>query len=140
MSGDTLQTFRNANGPIRKNLLEILSVSKRKYVKPQSMATAIHEFQNNVFNPANKMLVDFKDELQKLAKDAFRIAAHAIIEQFIYVKMPPHLMKPIDQAHLENGTGKKTHTSRKGSRFEWFGSSSRGTNQYCKPQYCKHKC
>ena len=28
----------------------------------------------------------------------------SIIEQFIYAKMPPHLQKSINQAHLENGT------------------------------------
>ena len=27
-----------------------------------------------------------------------------MIEQFIYAKMPPHLKKSINQAHLENGT------------------------------------
>ena len=67
------------------------------------MATSKHKFQKLVFNPANQKLVDFLDELQKLAKDAFGIAAHAIIEQFIYAKMPPHLEKSIIQAHLENG-------------------------------------
>ena len=67
------------------------------------MATAKHKFQKLVFNPANQTLVDFPDELQKLAKDAFGIAAHAFIEQFIYAKMPPHLKKSINQAHLENG-------------------------------------
>ena len=39
-----------------------------------------------------------------LVKDAFRIAAHAIIEQFIYVKRQPHLRKIVNQACLENGT------------------------------------
>ena len=63
-----------------------------------------HKFQRLVFNPANQKLVDFLDELQKLAKDAFGVAAQAIIEQFIYAKMPPHLKKSINQAHLENGT------------------------------------
>ena len=67
------------------------------------MATAIHKFQKLVFNRANEKLVDFLDELQKLAQDAFGIAAHAIIEQFIYAKMPTHLRKSINQAHLENG-------------------------------------
>ena len=104
MSRDALQTFKNINGPTRENLGEILAVFRRKYVKPQSMATAKHKFQKLVFNPANQKLVDFLDELQKLAKDAFEIAAHAIIEQFIYAKMPPHLKKSINQAHLENGT------------------------------------
>ena len=63
------------------------------------MATAKHKFQRLVFNPANQKLIDFLDELQKLAKDD-----QAIIEQFIYAKMPPHLKKSINQAHLENGT------------------------------------
>ena len=104
MTGDALQTFKNINGPTRENLGEILAVFRRKYVKPQSMATAKHKFQKLVFNPANQKLVDFLDELQKLAKDAFGIAAHAIIDQFIFAKMHPHLKKSINQAHLENGT------------------------------------
>ena len=81
-----------------------MTVFRRRYVKPQSMATAKHKFQRLVFNPANQKLIDFLDELQKLAKDAFGVAAQAIIEQFIYAKMPPHLKKSINQAHLENGT------------------------------------
>ena len=93
MRGDALQTFKNINGPTRENLEEFLAVFRRKYVKPQSMATAKHKFQKLVFNPAKQKLVDFLDELQKLAKDAFGIAVHAIIEQFIYAKMPPHPKK-----------------------------------------------
>ena len=105
MRGDALQTFKNINGPTQENLEEILAVSRRKYVKPQSMATAKHKFQKLVFNPANQKLVDFFDELQKLAKDAFGIAAHAIIEQFIYAKRPPHLKKinkssPLGEWHI----------------------------------------
>ena len=104
MRGDALQTFKNITSPNRENLVEILTVFRRKYVKPQSMATAKHKFQRLVFNPTNQKLIDFLDELQKLAKDAFGVAAQAIIEQFIYAKMPPHLKKSINQAHLENGT------------------------------------
>ena len=104
MRGDALQTFKNITSPNRENLGEILTVFRRKYVKPQSMATAKHKFQRLVFNPANQKLIDFLDELQKLAKEAFRVAAQAIIEQFIYAKMTPHLKKSINQAHLENGT------------------------------------
>ena len=74
------------------------------------MATARHKFQKLVFDPANQKLVVFLDELQKLAKDAFGIAAHAIFEQFIQAKMPPHLEKSINQAHLENGTSEQTVT------------------------------
>ena len=104
MHGDALQTFKNITTPNRENLGEILTVLRRKYVKPQSMATAKHKFQRLVFNPANQKLIDFLDELQKLAKDAFGVAAQAIIEQIIYAKMPPHLKKSINKAHLENGT------------------------------------
>ena len=104
MRGDALQTFKNISSPNRGNLTEILTVFRRKYVKPQSMATAKHKFQQLVFNPANQKLIEFLDELQKLAKCAFGVDAQAIIEQFIYAKMPPHLKKSINQAHLENGT------------------------------------
>ena len=99
-----LQSFENTNGPTGENLREILAVLRKKYVEPQSMATAKHKIQKLVFNTANQKLVDFHDELQKLAKDAFRIATRAIIEQFIYAKLPPHLKKSMNQAHLENGT------------------------------------
>ena len=71
MRGVALQTFKNINGPTQENLGEILAVFRRKYVKPQSMATGKHKFQKLVLNPANRMLVDFLDELEKLAKDAF---------------------------------------------------------------------
>ena len=110
MRVDALQTFRNNNGPTPENLEEILAVSRRKYIKPQSMATAKHKVQKLVFNPAKQKLVDFLDEHQKLAKDAFGIAAHAIIEQFIYAKMSPHLEKSMNQAHLENGTYEQSVT------------------------------
>ena len=104
MHGDALQTFKNIGSPNLESLTEILTVFRRKYVTPQSMATAKHKFQQLVFNPANQKLIDFLDELQKLAKDAFGVAAQAIIDQFIYAKMPPHLKKSINHAHLENGT------------------------------------
>ena len=114
MRSDALQTFKNISSPIRENLTEILTVFRRKYVKPQSMATARHKFQQLVFNPANQKLIDFLDELQKFAKDAFGVAAQAIIDKFIYAKMPPHLKKSINQAHLENGTYEQivTHLER----------------------------
>ena len=114
MRGDALQTFKNIDSPNRENLGEILTVFRRKYVKPQSMAMAKHKFQQLVFNPVNLKLIDFLDELQKLAKYAFGVAAQAIFDQFIYAKMPPHLKKSINQAHLENGTYEQivTHLER----------------------------
>ena len=104
MHGDALQTFKNITGPNGENLGEILTLFHRKYVIPQSMATAKHKFQRLVFKPANQKLIDFLGDLQKLAKDAFGVAAQEIIEQFVYAKMPPHLKKSINQTHLQNGT------------------------------------
>ena len=102
---------------------EILAVFRRKYVKPQSMATGKHKFQIFVCNPAYQKLVDFLDGLQKLAKDAFGIAASAIIEQFIYAKKPPLQNKSTNQAHLENGTYEQlvTHLERE-LELNGFGS------------------
>ena len=102
--GDALETFKDITSPNRENLEEILTVFSRKYVKPQLMATVKQKFQRLVFKAANQKLIDFLDELQKLAKDAFGVAAQEITEQFIYAKTPPHLKKSIIQAHLENGT------------------------------------
>ena len=104
MRGDALQTFKNIESPNRENLTEILTVFRRKYVKPQSMATTKQKVQLLLLNPVNQKLIDYLDELQKLAKDAFGVAAQAIIDQFIYAKMPPHLKKSINQTHLENVT------------------------------------
>ena len=64
MRRDALQTFKNIIGPTREILEEILAIFRRKYVKPQSMATAKYKFQTLAFNPANQKLVDFLDELQ----------------------------------------------------------------------------
>ena len=88
MRGDALQTFKNITSPNRENMGEILTVFRRKYVIPHSMATAKHKSQRLVFNPANHNLIDFLDELQKLRKDAFGVAAQEIIKKFIYAKMP----------------------------------------------------
>ena len=68
------------------------------------MTTAKHKLQRLVFNPANEKLIDFLDELQKLANYAFGLAAQEIIEQFIYAELPLHLKKSINQAHLDNST------------------------------------
>ena len=84
-----------------------MTVFRKKHVKPQTMATAKHKFQQLVFNPANQKLIDFVFELQKKAKDAFGVATQAIIEPFLNAKMPPHLKKSNNQAHLENGTYKQ---------------------------------
>ena len=75
MRGDAFQTFKNIASPSKENLHEIRVIFRRKYVKPQSMAAAKHKFQKLVFDLSKQKLVDFLDELQRLAKDAFGQAA-----------------------------------------------------------------
>ena len=99
--------FKNISSLSRHSVGKTLNVFQRKYVKPQSMATAKHKFQRLVYNPANRKLIDFLDKLQKLANHAFGVAAQAIIEQFKYAKMPPDLRKTMNQAHLENGVNEQ---------------------------------
>ena len=103
MRGDALQTFKNLSSPSRENLPEVFTAFRKKYVNPQSLAMVKHKLQRLVSNPGNQKLIDFLNELQKIAEDAFRVVAQAIFEQFMYAKMPPHLRKSINQAHLENG-------------------------------------
>ena len=47
-----------------------------KYMTPKTKATAKRKCQ--LVHPANKILVDFQDELQKLAEDASRKAVETI--------------------------------------------------------------
>ena len=103
MRRDALQTFKNINGPTRENRGEILAVFEGNTINPNRWRQQNTTSRNFFFNPANQKL-DFLDELQKLANDEIGIAAHAIIGQFIYAKLPPHLKKSINQAQLEIGT------------------------------------
>ena len=75
------------------------------------MAAAKHKLQKLLFNPTNQHLVDFLDELQKLAKEALGTATYAMNEQFICAKSPPHMKKSINQTPLENGTYEQTVTN-----------------------------
>ena len=104
MRGDALQKFKNFTSLTGGKLGEILTIFQKKYLKRQSVATAKHKFQQLAFNPTNQNWIDFLYELQKPAEDAFGVADQAIVEQFIYAKMPPHLKKSINRAHLEIGT------------------------------------
>ena len=100
MKSDALQTFKSISNLTRKTLGEILADFRTKYIKPQSVATAKHKSQKLIFNPSIQNSMDFHDELQKLDKNAFRVVVNAIIEQFIYSKMPTGLKKKDKPAQL----------------------------------------
>ena len=72
MRGGALQTFKNISSLNRENLTEILNVFRRKHVKPQSMATARHKFQQLLFNPANQKLIDFFGRTPEIGKRSVR--------------------------------------------------------------------
>ena len=104
LRGLALKTIENIQRTPTTTLEDIQKVFRRKYVKPESSASAKHIFNRLSFNPENQKLPDFLNELQKSAAKAFGDNAHHMIENLLYAKMPPHLKKSINQAYLENGT------------------------------------
>ena len=104
LRGLALKTFKNIQRTPTTTLEDILVVFRRKYVKPESSASAKHRFNRLMFQPENQKLPDFLEDLQESAEKAFGEAAPQLIESLIYAKMPPHLKKSINQAYLENGT------------------------------------
>ena len=104
LRGLALKIFKNIQRTPNTTLEDILKVFRRKYVKPESSASAKHRFNRLSFDPENQKLPDFLEELQESAAKAFGDNAHQMIENLLYAKMPPHLKKSIIQAYLENGT------------------------------------
>ena len=104
LRGLALKTFKNIQRTPTTTLEDILKVFRRKYVKPESSASAKHRFNRLFFDPENQKLLDFLEELEESAEKAFGVNAHQMIENLLYAKMPPHLKKSINQAYLENGT------------------------------------
>ena len=101
---EALQTFRNISAVNKKTLDEVLVVFRRKYVKPESQATAKHKWHKLTFDPNTKSLPDFLDELNECAERAFGDNAQHMIDSLLYAKLPPHLKRSLNLAYLENGT------------------------------------
>ena len=101
---DALLTFRNISAVNKKTLDNVLIVFRRKYVKPESQATAKHKWHKLTFDPNTKSLPDFLEELNECAERAFGDNAQQMIDSLLYAKLPPHLKRSLNLAHLENGT------------------------------------
>ena len=101
---DALQTFRNISAVNKKSLDDVLIVFRRNYVKPESQATAKHKWHKLTFDPNTKSLPDFLEELNECAERAFGDNAQHMIDSLLYAKLPPHLKRSLNLAHLENGT------------------------------------
>ena len=82
----------------------MLIVFRRKYVKPESQATAKHKWHKLTFDPNTKSLPDFLGELNKCAERAFGDNTEHMIDSLLYAKLPPHLKRSLNLAYLENGT------------------------------------
>ena len=104
LRGLALKNFKNIQRTPTTTLDDILIAFRRKYVKPESSASAKHKFNRLMFQPEKQKLPDSLENLQESAEKAFGEAAPQMIENLIYAKMPPHLKKSINQAYLENGT------------------------------------
>ena len=100
---EALQTFRKISELNKKNLDEVLFVFRRKYVKPESQATAKHKWHKLIIDPNTKSLLDFLKELNECAERAFADNAQHMIDTLLYAKLPPHLKQSLNLDYLENG-------------------------------------
>ena len=101
---EALQTFRNISASNKKTLDDVLIVFRRKYVKPESQATAKHKWHKLTFDPNTKSLPDILEELKECAERAFGGNAQHMIDSLLYAKLPPLLKRSLNLAYLENGT------------------------------------
>ena len=111
---NALQTFRNINSANRQTLEDVLAVFRRKYVKPESQATAKHKWHKLVFDHNTMKLPDFLEELNQGAEKAFGENAQAMIDSLLYAKLPPKLKRSVNMARLENASYEEivTHLER----------------------------
>ena len=96
--------FRNINWTNRQTLEDVLVIFRRKYVKPESQATAKHKWHRLVFDPNTMKLSDFLEELNQGAEKAFGEHAQKMIDSLLYAKLPPILKRSVNMAGLENGS------------------------------------
>ena len=101
---EALQTFRNKSALNKTILDDVLIVFRRKYVKPESQASAKHKWHKLTFDPNTKSLPDFLEELNECAERAFGDNAQHMIDSLLYAKLPHHLKRSLNLAYLENGT------------------------------------
>ena len=94
---------------------------RRKYVKPESQATAKHKWHKLTFDPNTKSLSDFLEELNECAERAFGDNAQRMIDSLLYAKLPPHLKRSLNLAYLENGTYDQIVAHLERNKTQWFG-------------------
>ena len=105
LRGLALKTFKKRKRTPNTTLEDILKVFRRKFVKPESSASAKHRFNRLSFDPENQNLPYFLEELQESAEKTFGENAHQMIEKLLHAKMPPTL-----KSQLINSTSRMVHT------------------------------
>ena len=98
------QTFPNISTANRQTLEDVLVVFRRKYVMPESEATAKHKWHRLVIGPNTMKLPDFLEEFNQGAIKAFGDIAQKMIDSLWYAKLPPKLKQLVNEARLENGS------------------------------------
>ena len=99
-----LETIRDTSASNKKTLDNVLFVFRRKYVKPESLATAKHKWHKLTFDPKTKSLSDFLEELNECAEKGFDDNSQHVIDSLLYAKLPPHLKRSLNLLYLEKGT------------------------------------
>ena len=116
-----LQTSRKIIASSKKTLDDVLIVFRRKYVKPESQATATHKWHKLTFDPNTKSLSNFLGELNECAEGAFGDNAQHMIDSLLYAKLPLRLKQSLNLAYLANWQIKPDYcASRKIIRSRWF--------------------
>ena len=100
---EALQTFRNTSAINKKTLDDVLIVFRRKYVKPESQATAKHKWHKLTIDPNTKSLPYFSEELNECAERTFADNAQHKVDSLLYAELPPHLKRSLKLAYLEYG-------------------------------------
>ena len=101
---EALQTFINISASKKKTLDDVIIVFRRKYVKPESQATAKHIWHILTFDQKTNSLPDFLEKLNECGERAFGDNAQHMIDSLLYAKLPPHLKRLLNLAYLETGT------------------------------------
>ena len=80
---EALHTFRIIIASNKRSLVEALIIFRRKYVRPQSQATAKHKWYKLTSDPNMKSLSDILEELNECAERAFGPLAQQRIDSLL---------------------------------------------------------
>ena len=100
---EALQTSRIIGASNTKTPVVVPIVFRLKSVKPESQATAKHEWHKLTFDPNTKSVSDFLEELNECVERKFGDNAQHMIDSLLYAKLPPHLKLSLNLVYLENG-------------------------------------